>query len=182
MLNNLKEKVQVMDVEDWEVGDRASNRAVLKIQQQCLDHREKTSQNLQKLEATIMLAQQKMQELIALKNQSTGEGFVPFGWKQPKKDSCSKSQMRKDSESLQHLKLKCPKFVEGKAVEDGLQDCEHHLVVQHHLAVEPIYDEEPGEGQECWPEQELILAALRGNNSDSSKLLQSELVLAQVKD
>lgn len=44
----------------------------------------------------------------------------------------------------------------------------------------PIYDErpvydEPGEGQDCWPEHEFILAALRGDNSNSPHLLQSGL-------
>lgn len=39
----------------------------------------------------------------------------------------------------------------------------------------PIYDEEPGEAQECWPEHEFILVALRGDKSKSSDPSQYEL-------
>ena len=40
---------------------------------------------------------------------------------------------------------------------------------------EPIYDEEPGEGQDCWLEQEIILAAL-GGNLNSPNIVHSEIL------
>lgn len=50
---------------------------------------------------------------------------------------------------------------------------------QTNYDVEPIYDEEPREGQVCWIEKEFILAALKEGNSKPSNPLQSALCICE---
>lgn len=145
-------------------GDKAFDEAVSLVQQQISTYKERTNQKLQKLEATIEIAKKLMVDLLQMKAQRIEEGFVNT-------DSTSGKTLPKGvvpSGTIPHLKMNVS-TIEGAGIFESLHVCEQLLDVQTNYDVEPVYDEEPGEGQECWPEHEFILAALRGDNSYSSK-------------
>ena len=81
-------------------------------------------------------------------------------------------------DSVHHLELRPPKF-EGARVFESSRDWEHLVVVEPIYNDDPIYDEDPMEGEECWPEFELILGVLGGDNLHSSCLSQSDLCTSE---
>lgn len=134
----------------YEEGYKAFNEVVLEMQQQFLAHRERTNHKLQKLEHTIELARQKMQRILSIKARRQDRRMSYH----------NNSTSKMTPESVNHLTLSFSE-IEGAGVIKSLLDCEHQL------DNEPVYDEEPGEGQDCWQEQEFILAAIKGGSPNS---------------
>ena len=81
-------------------------------------------------------------------------------------------------DSVHHLELRPPKF-EGARVFESSRDWEHLVAVEPIYNDDPIYDEDPMEGDECWPEYELISGVLGGDNLHSSCLSHSDLCTSE---
>lgn len=162
-----------MDSVVFEKRDKAFNEAVWSVQQQFLAHREGTNLKLQKLEATIEIARQKMEDIMSIKVQRIDEDFIsPLGWQSDKKSNYSRPSS-KNSGNLQHLKLRFPKF-DGAEVFECSLDYEHQLACgignktqewpdhtegknahasQETCTMKPIYDEKPVKSYKCGPDQ-----------------------------
>lgn len=131
-------------------GDKAFDEAVSLVQQQISDYQETTSQKLQKLEATIEVARKLMLEMMKMKAQQLEERLVDFE----------------------------PDFGIGNKIQEwpNPEGEEYAHAAWEVYTGDPIYDEEQeGEGQECWPEQEFILAAVNGGSLDTPNPLQIEI-------
>ena len=103
------------------------DKAVLRVKQQLKDDKEALEQKFLKLESTIETAKQLMKEVTKVRAHKSRREFVdPFG-STDKQMRQTLSLNSEGSENLQHLKLNFPKFDEGKAVEDWVQDCNHYF-------------------------------------------------------
>lgn len=177
--------------------DRAFNEQLQEVQHQFLWYKKKSNKRFQKLEELIELAAQKLSILMNIEAKQQEEGFADsFGWKDTVRLDSIKQQPSVIPDSVCQPELRLPEFKEAQ-ISECLQDCEHQLAAfgignrtqgWPNLAEEenayasweaytgdPIYDEEPGEGQECWIEKEFILSTLGGGNINSLKPLQCEI-------
>lgn len=142
----------------------AFNDLMHDMHQQLLLYKEKTSRKFKKLEDLIEVAEHKLSLLMSIQAEQRKEGVVnPFNQKANVRQDNNMPQTRVTSESVQYLDLRLPKVEEGAGVLQLIQDWEAVKLIYDK---EPIYDEEPGEGQECWIEKEFILAALKGGGGN----------------
>lgn len=156
-----------------EASDKAFDEAVLEIQQQVTDYKDRTSQKLQKLEATIEVARKLMLELTKMKAQQLEEGLVHFEPDFGKGNMIQKWPILIEEEIVE-WKEELPALKKEK----GMFRDTSQIALETYVG-EPIYDYEPEEGQECWKGQEFILAALIGDNSNSPDILHSEICASE---
>ncbi|KAL8133816.1 hypothetical protein AgCh_009032 [Apium graveolens] len=110
------------------IEDLAFDEAVSSVKQQIQVNKEKTSKKLEKLEATIEVVRKMMVEWLQMKTRDCEEGFVnPFGSQSKRKYRKRNMVDKADSGNLQYLKLRFPRFDEGKAVEDCIHDCNQYF-------------------------------------------------------